>query len=163
MGGQASETGSEIQWALPNSEAYHSERWGNFKYQIPLPTNDDKTYTLVLKFSEIYFQEPYQKIFDVKLGSTTIIRDLDIFSKLYSRGIPYDEFIEFKIKGGKAFVNGNEAKDAVKNGKLVVDFVGGKADNPKINAIVLVQGGKENTHFESHRKYIKVLEDLKNQ
>lgn len=100
----------------------------------------------------------------MKLGATTVIRELDIFSKLYSRGIPYDEFVEMKVKGGKVYINGgNEAKDAIKNGKLIVDFVQGPADNPKVNGIVLVQGGKDKTHFESHRKYIKVLEDLKNQ
>ena len=148
-GGAISADGEQIQWALPNADAYHTERWGNFKYQLPMPTNQDAKYTLILKFSEIYFQEPGQKVFDIKIGSTTIIRDLDIFDKLTSRGIPYDEFVEIKVQGSKVFANGIEAKDGLKNGKLVIDFVQGKADNPKVNAIVLVEGGKENTHFKS--------------
>jgi hypothetical protein len=159
-GGQTSEAGSEIQWALSNSEIYHSERWGSFKYQLPIPT-DDAQYTLILKFSEIYFQEPGQKVFNIKVGSQVAVRDLDIFSKLLSRGIPYDEFVDIRVKGGKVTVNGQESSDALKNGKLQIDFVQGKADNPKINGIVLVQGGKENTHYNAFKNYLKALEDLK--
>jgi len=128
-----------------------------------MPTNQDAQYTLILKFSEVYFQEPGQKVFDVKIGSTPVIRNLDIFDKLTSRGIPYDEFIDLKIQGGKVFANGAEAKDALKNGKLTIDFVQGPADNPKVNAIVLVEGGKENTHFQAHKNYLKALSDLKEQ
>ena len=163
MGGQTSEAGAEIQWALPNSEIYHAERWGSFKYQIPLPSTDDSQYTLILKFSEIYFQEPNQKVFNVRIGSQVVIRELDIFSKLLSRGIPYDEFIDVRVKNGKVSVNGQEASDALKNGKLIIDFVQGKADNPKVNGILLVQGGKENTHWKSFQNYLKAIEDLKNQ
>ena len=61
---------------------------------------------MILKFSEIYFQEPGQKVFNIKVGSQTAVRDLDIFAKLLSRGIPYDEFIDVKVKGGKVSVNG---------------------------------------------------------
>lgn len=118
---------------------------------------------MILKFSEIYFQEPGQKVFNIKVGSQTAVRDLDIFGKLLSRGIPYDEFIDIKVKGGKVSVNGQESSDALKNGKLQIDFVQGKADNPKVNGIVLVQGGKENTHYNAFKNYLKALEDLKQQ
>ena len=128
-----------------------------------MPTNQDAQYTLILKFSEVYFQEPGQKVFDIKLGNTPVIRNLDIFDKLTSRGIPYDEFIDIQIKGGKVFANGAEAKDALKSGKLIIDFIQGPADNPKVNAIVLVEGGKENTHFQAHKTYLKTLQDLKEQ
>jgi hypothetical protein len=49
------------------------------------------------------------------------------------------------------------------NGKLQIDFAVGRADNPKVNAILLVKGGKQNTHYESFRKYIKAIEDIKDQ
>ena len=116
-----------------------------------------------MKFSEIYFQEPGQKVFSIKVGSQTAVRDLDIFAKLLSRGIPYDEFVDIKIKGGKVYVNGQESSDGMKNGKLQIDFVQGKADNPKINGVVLVQGGKENTHYTAFKNYLKALDDLKQQ
>lgn len=88
---------------------------------MPIPKNDG-VYALVLKFSEVYFQEPGQKIFDVKLGSKTVVKDLDIFDKVTSRGVPYDTFTEFAIKNGKLYIDGSEIPSAIKNGKIVIDF-----------------------------------------
>ena len=42
----------------------------------------------------------------------------------------------------------------MKNGKIVIKFHKGAADNPKINAIVLVEGGEENTHKQQHDAYL---------
>ena len=42
----------------------------------------------------------------------------------------------------------------LKNGKIQVLFKKGRADNPKVNAILLVEGGVENTHKASHDRYI---------
>ena len=154
-----------MQWALPNVDVYHTERYGRndgFKYALTIPEADGD-YTLIFKFSEIYFQEPEQKVFDVKLGTTTVVTDIDIFGHLLSRGLPYDEFVEFTVKGGKVFVKGREAYGAIKNGKLNIDFAVGRKDNPKVNGIVLVEGGKENTHFASHKRYLQALEEIKNQ
>ena len=56
MGGTSSGEGKFQQWILPNSEIYHAERYGpgeTFKYLIPYEGDGD--YTLILKFSEIYF------------------------------------------------------------------------------------------------------------
>lgn len=104
-GGVAADDGQHAQWALPNTDVYHTERYGmNSGFRYALPIQGDGLYTLVLKFSEIYFQEPGQKIFDVKIGDATIVHDLDIFGVLLSRGIPYDEFIEFTLKNGKIFI-----------------------------------------------------------
>ncbi len=102
----SADDGAHQQWALPNVEVYHTERWGGdegFRYRLPIP--QDGLYTLILKFSEVYFQEPEQKIFDVKIGSRKVVENLDIFGKLYSRGIPYDEFIEVTVKNGKAYID----------------------------------------------------------
>ena len=58
-----------------------------------------------MKFSEVYFNEPGQKIFDVKLGKKTIVEDLDIFGQVFSRAIPLDTFTEFTVKDGKIFIS----------------------------------------------------------
>ena len=69
---------------------------------MPIPS--DGVYALVLKFSEIYFNEPGSKVFDIKIGDELVVSNLDIFSKVESRGIPYDEFVEFNVKAGKIYV-----------------------------------------------------------
>lgn len=54
-------------------------------------------------------------------------------------------------------------RDGYKNGKVQIEFAVGRADNPKVNAILIVEGGKANTHFASHKKYMKALEEIKKQ
>jgi len=71
-------------------------------YSIPIP-NSGK-YVLVLKFSEVYFNSPSEKVFDITLGKETIVKQLDIFTKV-GKAVAYDEFIEFELKNNKIYVN----------------------------------------------------------
>ena len=76
----------------------------------------DGDYLLVLKMSEVYFNAPNMKVFDVVLnGDLTVSSDLDIFEKVscccwsesmdkklflqVGRGVAHDEYIEFSIEG----------------------------------------------------------------
>lgn len=81
---------------LYQTERYHTNTFG---YDIPL--NTDGEYVLVLKFCEVYFNAPDQKVFDVVLnGDHTIVSDLDIFEKV-GKGVAHDEYVPFKISKGK--------------------------------------------------------------
>jgi len=104
----------------------------------------------VLKFSEIYFSRADQKVFDVSIGDTTVIKDLDPFYRAYGKFLPYDHFVDIMIKSGKIFIDSKEVRGAIRTEKaekyLVVDFKKGRADNPKINALVLVKGSSKYTH-----------------
>ncbi len=51
--------------------------------------------------------------------------------------------------------------NGIKNKKIIIDFNVGQSDNPKVNAIILVSGGKENTHYAAYNRYIKELETLR--
>ena len=51
---------------------YQSERYGDFSYAIPVATGD---YLVTLKFAEIYWTQPGQRVFNVLLeGAKVIIR-----------------------------------------------------------------------------------------
>lgn len=83
---------------LYQTERYHTNTFG---YDLPIHLDGD--YVLVLKFSEVYFNEPDQKVFDVVLnGEHTIVSDLDIFDKV-GRGVAHDEYIPFTISNGNIF------------------------------------------------------------
>lgn len=60
-------------------------------------------YVLVLKFSEVYFNSPGEKVFDAGLGSLKVISSLDIYSKV-GKATAYDEYVEFEFKNGKVYV-----------------------------------------------------------
>lgn len=80
---------------------YQTERYHTNTFGYDIPVSGDGDYVLVLKFSEVYFNAPNQKVFDVVLnGDHTIVADLDIFDKV-GRGVAHDEFISFRIQKGK--------------------------------------------------------------
>ena len=94
------------------------------------------------------------KVFNVAIGDQTVVRDLDIWGKCGAKLLPHDEFIAIKTQRGEFFVNGQKVKNAISSdGGLHVRFMKGKADNPKVNAIVLAKGNVENTHVHNFNAY----------
>lgn len=127
----------ELDEVLYQTERYHSSTFG-----YDLPATQDGEYVLVLKFCEVYFNAPNQKVFDVILnGDHTVVADLDIFS-LVGRGTAHDEYIYFSISRGKLYYKEEESE--IRGGKIRIEFIKGYRDNPKINAIALVSGDVEN-------------------
>ena len=153
QGGVESEAGAQFpgQWPeLQDIEVYHSERYAlnaDFAYELPLPPGkEDGHYVLVLKFSEVYFDGPNRKVFNVALGSETVLYDVDIFAKV-GKFAPYDEFIEFDIRQKTVYFHNSPVASALVPSKsaLLVRFIKGKKDNPKVNALVLVKGALQGT------------------
>lgn len=80
------------QTAIANTEddvLYHSERWGNFNYAIPVPR--DGTYTVELQFAEIYYQAksssggPGTRVFDIFVEGQMIADNFDILAQTSSK------------------------------------------------------------------------------
>lgn len=121
---------------------YQTERYHHNTFGYDIPAHNDGDYVLILKFSEVYFNAPDQKVFDVVLnGDHTIVSDLDIFEKV-GRGIAHDEYTPFSVSKGRLFVNGEESE--IRGGKIRVEFIKGYKDNPKINGIYVMRGKIEN-------------------
>ena len=147
-GGVESDLGerySDLWPDMSDIELYQTERYTNgefLTYELPLKLGaEDGHYVLVLKFSEVYFDAPNRKVFDVTLGSQTILNNVDIFAAV-GKFAPYDEFVEFDIKQKMLYYKGKAVDSAYlpKKSTVVVKFLRGKYDNPKINAMVLVKG-----------------------
>jgi hypothetical protein len=61
----------------------------------------------------------------------------------------------------KIYLNGQAVDGKLERGdKLRVTLAKGGADNPKINALLLVEGGVENTHYESFQNYLEALHHM---
>uniref|UniRef100_A0A147BFA9 Putative malectin n=1 Tax=Ixodes ricinus TaxID=34613 RepID=A0A147BFA9_IXORI len=124
---------------VPKSDhiLYQTERYHTATFGYDIPVNKDGNYVLVLKFSEVYFDSPGRKVFDVTLnGQHAVITGLDIYNRV-GRGVAHDERIPFVIKGNKLFVGNDESTH---DGKIKVEFIKGYRDNPKINAIYVIRG-----------------------
>jgi hypothetical protein len=156
-GGTSSDHG--LSYTIKNTEdelLYQTERWSSqtLTYSLPLKPNINGKYVLILKFSEVYFNMKGEKIFNVAIGKENVIRDLDIYGKV-GKAEAFDEYIEFEIKNKQVFYKNKNCKDALDGDKLKINFLKGRADNPKINAILLVKGTLKDTDYSEMQKKIE--------
>ena len=162
-GGEASDFGmnSEIK-NTKDKEIYQTERWSSKDLDYNIPLKKDGKYVLVLKFSEVYFNSKGEKVFDFKIGDTTILENIDIFEKV-GKNNAYDEYIEFELKKNKIYVDGKEAVNGYDedNKKLQISFDKKEADNPKINAILIVRGTLKDTDYDEYQRTHELLEKQK--
>jgi hypothetical protein len=162
-GGEASDFGmnSDIK-NTKDKEIYQTERWSSKDLDYNIPLKNDGKYVLVLKFSEVYFNSKGEKVFDFKIGDTTILENIDIFEKV-GKNNAYDEYIEFELKKNKIYVDGKEAVNGYDedNKKLQISFDKKEADNPKINAILIVRGTLKDTDYDEYQRTHELLEKQK--
>jgi hypothetical protein len=58
---------------------YQSERFGDFSYTMPVANGD---YVVTLKFAEIYWTQPGQRVFDVLIEGAKVIKGLDLVAQV---------------------------------------------------------------------------------
>ncbi|MBK3403055.1 hemolysin, partial [Methylorubrum rhodesianum] len=79
--------GNGLQSAFTNT-VYQTERYGNFSYAIPVASTT-QAYTVELRFGELWWSNPGQRVFDVSLEGQTVLNDLDIVAQTGSFNTPY--------------------------------------------------------------------------
>lgn len=113
-----------------DSFLYLSERWGantsnwtpdSFKYDFPVPQG---TYLVTLKFAEVYFAGPGERSFHVHINGTRLLANFDIAAEAGGAFRAIDK--QFMVPVGS-------------DGRLVLDFIPGLVNNPKISAIEIIQ------------------------
>jgi hypothetical protein len=97
---------------------YQSERYADFSYTIPL---ENGSYDVVLKFAEIFWNEPGRRIFDVEVEGEEVVNDLDLIFRT-DQYTAYDVVMPVNIT----------------DGELNVDFIS-VADNAKLSALEIRQ------------------------
>ncbi|XP_057212450.1 malectin isoform X1 [Triplophysa rosa] len=118
---------------------YQTERYNEDTFGYEVPIREEGDYILVLKFSEVYFAQSQQKVFDVRVNGHVVVKDLDIFDRV-GHSTAHDEIVPLSVKRGKLSVHGEVSTF---NGKLAVEFVKGYYDNPKICALYVMKGKLE--------------------
>lgn len=154
--GVASDYGTQFTIKYTKSPAvYQTERYAldTFDYEIPL--NSAGNYVLILKFSEVYFNSEGEKVFHVKIGNKIVVNSLDIYKKV-GKAAAYDEFIELEVRDNQLYHNDQEVSEGWNGAKLKVQFVKTGRDNPKVNGIVLVQGGLSDTNYIEMKSFLEL-------
>jgi len=102
---------------------------------------------LILKFSELYFKAPRKRVFNIKFGDTRVAEEIDIYARV-GKNAAYDEYIEFELSSDNSvFSNGKKCNNAMRTGKILVEFEKIGIDNPKVDGIVLFSGSLSDTDF----------------
>ena len=163
VGGEASDFGmnSEIK-NTKEKEIYQTERWSTEDLIYNIPLKKEGKFVLVLKFSEVYFNNKGEKIFDFKIGDETVLKHIDIYEKV-GKNNAYDEFIEFELKKNKIYYDGKPVNDGYDpdNKTIKITFVKKEADNPKVNALLIVRGTLKDTDYEEYQRGHELLEKQK--
>ena len=105
---------------------YQTERWGVFTYTIPNLTAGS-SYTVRLHFADFYFSAAGQRIFSVAINGTTVLQNFDIVAAAGGQNRAIAE--QFNV-------------NANSSGQIIISFVKGSADYPKVSGIeVLAPSG----------------------
>jgi len=107
----------------PDPALYRDEHYsasGPLTYQFAVPNG---SYTVNLKFAEIYYTSPGQRVFDVAINGTTVFPHLDIIGVTGAANKALDLSFPATVSGGV----------------LTLTFTG-ITGLPKINAIEILQG-----------------------
>ncbi|EPB68829.1 hypothetical protein ANCCEY_12077 [Ancylostoma ceylanicum] len=98
--GTASDYGSR--WAFPNAHVddrklYETERYydGELTYSFDIPK--DGKYVIIMKFSEVYFNSPGEKVFHVHVNDIPVKRNMDIFKEVGAAGAAYDLYVDISV------------------------------------------------------------------
>ena len=162
-GGEPSDfgTNSEIK-NTKEKEIYQTERWSTEDLVYNIPLKKPGKYVLVLKFSEVYFNNKNEKVFDFKFGDETILENIDIYSKV-GKNNAYDEFIEFELKNKQIYVEGKQLKNGYdeENKTIKITFVKKEIDNPKVNAILIIRGTLKDSDYNEYQRGHELLEKQK--
>src|SRR5690606_7466468 len=107
-GGKTYQTTSSIA-GTTDDVLYQSERYGNFSYALPVA---DGTYTVTLRFAEIYHKVAGKRVFDVTAEGDLVLDDLDIWSEAGGKDIAYDVPLTVTVDDGTlnlGFITGVDA------------------------------------------------------
>jgi hypothetical protein len=105
----------------PPEAVYLTERYGSMTYRVR-GMAPGSSHEVQLHFAEVYFKQAGKRKFHVNINGTRVLTNFDIFA---SAGGRY-----------KAIMRGFDAT-ADANGEVVINFVRGSANLPKVDAIVV--------------------------
>jgi hypothetical protein len=102
---------------------YNGQRYGDpsFSYQFAVPNG---TYTVTLKFAELYVTGPGMRSFPIAINGTTVEPSFDIYAAAGAMNTAVDRSYPVTVSGGQ----------------IEIDFTQGAVQFPKVDAIQIAQG-----------------------
>jgi hypothetical protein len=82
--------------ATSDPTLYQTERYGNFTYAFSLPNGN---YAVTLRFAEIYWTSPGQRVFNVSVNAQQVLSNFDILANV-SKNTAYDRTFSTTVSAG---------------------------------------------------------------
>ena len=95
-GGEANSTADAVLDAA-GSSVFNSERYGDMQFSIPVANG---TYSVDLHFTEMYWEENGERVFDVNLEGENVIAGLDIFQQA-GHDVAYSQSFDVTVGDGE--------------------------------------------------------------
>jgi hypothetical protein len=95
---------------------YQSERWGDFSYAIPVANGD---YLVTLKFAEIFWMQPGQRVFNVLMEGVKVISNLDLVATV-GPNKAYDVTLPVHVTDGHLNIKFKSVVDNAKVSAIMV-------------------------------------------
>lgn len=105
----------------------------------------------------MYFEKAGQRVFDIKIGDTVAVADMDVIAKSGGKYAAHEQYLEFEIKDASVYLNNVKVKNGLKGGNLQLTFSKGKADNPIIQGLIVYQGPVEGNISLIQRQQNKIM------
>jgi hypothetical protein len=99
---------------------YQSERYGDFSYAIPVMNGD---YLVTLRFAEIYWTQPGQRVFNVLIEGVKVLSKLDVVAKV-GPNTAYDVTIPIHVTDGQLNIKFQSVVDYAKVSAIMVQATG---------------------------------------
>ena len=90
-------TGSSVIANTSDSILYQTVRYGNFSYNLSIPNG---TYTVTLKFAEVYFTSAGQRVFNVTINGQTVLANMDIVAAAGAGQKALDQTFPVTVQNG---------------------------------------------------------------
>jgi hypothetical protein len=100
---------------------YQSERYGDFSYAVPVENGD---YLVTLKFAEIWWTQPGQRVFNVLMEGVKVISNLDLVAKV-GPNTAYDVTLPVHVTDGKLSIKFHSVVDCAKVSAIMVQATAG--------------------------------------
>lgn len=126
-GGTAAVEGTPVSIANTDSPVlYNGQRYGNpsFTYAFTVPNG---TYTVTLKFAELFVTGAGQRLFDIVLNGTTVESAFDIYAAAGAMNTAVDRSYSVNVSSGQ----------------IKLEFNQGTVQFPKVDAIEIEQGSPD--------------------
>ena len=86
---------------------------------------------------QMYFHNPGERVFNIKLGNKVVRPDFDVVKSAGSKFAAHEEYIEVEVKAGGLFYDGQRVPGGLVNKKIKLSFAKGRADNPIVQGILV--------------------------